>query len=376
MPLRIAILGHFPVDAPPTGGVQSVIANLRDELARRPDIDLHLIQNRRGAPAGTFRREGWTEHNLGARDARVIPNMMRTPGLLRPLLQALAPDVISSHQPEYAVPALRMGLPVLHTIHGFPSREFWTRRGAFTRMATLWEVQQERQTLQLATDLVAISDMVVQRYRDRTSARFHRIDNPVSPIFFPPAPDPEPGRVLLVGNMTPRKGIEVAIRTVERLRPEFPHLRLTIVGRNSDPAYGDEMRTLARPLGDAIAFVGPTDQSGIRALLERSQALLLTSFEEHAPVIVAEAMATGRPVVATRVGALDGMIRPGETGYLAPAGDVESLAEGLARLLSDSAHAAQLGETAAHYARQHYHPTAVADAYLRAMRETMARTLS
>ena len=369
--MRIAILGHFPVDAPPTGGVQSVIANLRDELARREGIELHLIQHRRGVPAGTFHREGWIEHNLPARDSRVIPNMLRTPDLLRPLLESLQPDVISSHQPEYAVATLKMGLPTLHTIHGFPAHEFWTRKGLFTRAATLWEVYLERQTLGKARHLVAISDMVIARYRDRTRAVFHRINNPVAPHFFAPAPPPLPGRFLLVGNMTPRKGVDVAIRAVQRLRSDFPGLRLSIVGGDSNPDYGAEMHALARPLGDAIRFLPPTNQEGIRQLLWESQGLLLTSNEEHAPMIIGEAMAAGRPVIATRVGAIPGMVEEERTGYLVDAGDVEGVAEALARLLTDPHRAAAMGARAAQIARERYHPQRVADAYLRAMRAAM-----
>lgn len=372
MTLRIAILGHFPVDEPPTGGVQSVIANLRDELARRPNIDLHLIQNRRGAPVGTFQRQGWIEHNLAAKETRIIPNMMRTPGLLRPLLKELAPDVVSSHQPEYAAVALKMGLPVLHTIHGFPTDEFWIRRGLFTRTAILWEAWQERQLLRRARHLVAISDMIVARYGNRTQAQFHRINNPVSSLFFAPAPEPTPGHLLMVGNLTPIKGIEIAIQTVQRLLPRFPHLRLTIVGKNADSVYAEKMRALAEPLHEAIRFAGPMPQISVKKLLDDSQALLVTSNQEHAPMIIGEAMAAGRPVVATQVGAVAGMITPGESGYLAAAGDVAAVAAGLTRLLSDPEHAAQMGANAARFAREHYHPDAVADAYLRAMHAAMA----
>ncbi len=373
MSLRIAMLGHFPFDAPPVGGVQSVIANLRNELARREDIELHLIQNRRGVPVGTFRREGWTAHNLAARETRVIPNMMRTPGLLRPLLLELAPDVVSSHQPEYAVTALELGLPVLHTIHGFPASEFWARRGIFTRAATLWEVWQERRTLQLARHLVAISDMVVQRYRKRTRAQFHRIDNPISLLFFEPAPPPEPFRVLLAGHLNKRKGVDVAVQAAALLLPDFPGLTLDIVGRTDvDPEFARRVRAQAAPLGDAIRFLGPTDQAGIREAMTRAQVLLLTSRMENAPMVIAEAMAVGRPVVATRVGGVEGMIEPGVTGYLAPSEDARALAEGLARLLANPEHAAQLGANAARLARQRYHPTAVAERYLRAMRAAMA----
>ena len=100
--------------------------------------------------------------------------------------------------------------------------------------------------------------------------------------------------------------------------------------------------------------------------------MVLTSFDEHAPVIVAEAMAVGRAVVATTVGALPDMVEAGVTGYLAPPGDADAVAQGLARLLADPQHAASLGAEAARRARQLYHPAAVARGYLQAIAAAQA----
>ena len=372
--MRIVLLGHFPVDAPPTGGVQSVMVNLRDALAQREGIELHLVQHRRGIPDGTVVRTGWTEHNIAAQEDRIMPNMLRTGKRLAPLLRSLQPDVVSTHQPEYAVVALDMSIPTLHTIHGFPGQEFWVRRGVVTRMAMLLEAWQEWMMLQKVRHLVAISDMVIERYRRRTRAHFHRINNPVSPHFFEPGPDPDPNHLLLVGNLTPVKGIDVAIRAIAQLRNDFPQLQLTIVGREPDSVYAAQMRELAAPLGDVVRFLGPVSQQEIKALLDQSIALLLTSTQEHAPMIVAEAMAAGRAVVATRVGAVTSMVSAGETGYLVDAGDISGIASAVARLLHNPSLAQKFGQIAAEIARQQYHPSAVADAYLHAMRETIDTT--
>lgn len=370
-PLRLAILGHFPVDSPPQGGVQSVIANLRDALAARDDIELHLIQHRRGIPNGMANRAGYTMHNLAADDSRLVPNMMRTGGRVAAVLRDIAPDALSTHQPEYALAAFDSGLPTVHTIHGFPAQEFWTRSGFFTRAATLWEVRQERQMLGRARHIIAITDHVIELYRQRTNARFHRVDNPISPLFFEPGPPPEPNRLLFVGNLNTRKGVEIAIAAVDLLRPRFPALILDIIGAATDPAYAERVQSLAEPLGDAVHFHGPVGQAEIKAWLDRSQALVLTSYMEHAPMIISEAMAAGRAVVATEVGGVAGMVEPGVTGYLAPAGNAEAVAEGLAKVLSDPEHAAILGDNAAQVARRRFHPQAVADGYLEALQAAM-----
>lgn len=369
--MRLALVGHFPVDAPPQGGVQSVLANLAGAFVHHGNIELHLIQHRRGIPDGTFACEGYTAHDFAARQSRILPNMLRTGSLVTPLLRDLRPAAISTHQPEYALAAFDAGLPVLHTIHGFPRHEFWTRRGVFVRTATLWEVWLERRMLARARHLVAISDYVIDAYRSRTRAQFHRIDNPVAPLFFAPSPPPEPGHLLLVGNLTTRKGVETAIAAVALLRTTSPGVVLDIIGAPVDLVYARKLQAQSEPLAGAVRFLAPTTQAGIKQALDRAQVLVLTSREEHTPVIIAEAMASGRPVVATDVGALADMVTPGETGYLVAPGNAVAVADAVDTLLGNPDHAAELGGEAAHRAQVRFHPTAVAEAYLTALRAAM-----
>lgn len=371
--LKIALLGHFPPDGPARGGVQTVISSLRDVLSTRQEIELHLIQHRQGIPPGVVQRSGYTMHLFAAAPQRMIPNMARTRRRVGPYLQELAPDVISTHQCEYALAAFDSGIPTVHTIHGFPAKELRVRRTLFTRAASLMDLWMERQALGRATDIIAISQHVIELYQKRTHATFHRVNNPVSPVFFAPSHDPVPGRLVFIGNLTPRKGVEVAIAAVARLLPRFPQMQLDLIGAEAEPAYVAQLRQLAAPLQGAVRFCGSPDQAGIKEALAQAQALVLSSHDEHAPVIVAEAMASGRPVVATTVGALPDMIQHGLTGYLVPAGDVEAVADGMARILADAEKTAAMGKQAAVVARRQYHPESVADGYLQAMQQAMRR---
>ncbi len=370
--LRLAVMGHYPPGRAPSGGIESVNVNLVDDLARRENLEIHVVQHRQIAAPGVTEFPGFTLHNLPAAQKRLIPNILQTEKIARRWLRQFQPDAVISHHPSFALAACDLDIPVVHTIHGMPRKEFWTRRGLFARTASATEVWLEWRMLQRVSHIIAISDQMAAFYRKRTRARFHRVNNPISLRFFQPAPPPQPARALLVGHLNKRKGIDIAIRAVALLLPDFPHFRLDIIGRTDiDPDFTRQVKALARPLGDAIRFLGPTDQAGIRAAMERSQIFLLASRMENAPMVIAEAMATGRPVVATEVGGVASMVQPGVTGYLAPSEDARALAHGLARLLADPAHAAELGANAARFARENYHPTAVADGYLQAVREAM-----
>ncbi len=372
--LRLAVMGHYPPPGrAPSGGIESVNVNLVDALARRPHLEIHVVQHRQIAPPGVTEFPGFVLHNLPAAQKRFIPNIVQTEKIARTWLQRFKPDAVISHHPSFALAACDLDIPVVHTIHGMPRKEFWTRRGLFARTASLTEIWLEWRMLQRVRHIIAISDQMAAIYGHRTRARFHRVNNPISPRFFEPAAPPQPGQALLVGHLNKRKGVDVAIRAVALLRPDFPDFQLHIIGRTDvDPDFTRRLQALAAPLGDAIHFLGPTDQAGIRAAMARAQIFLLASRMENAPMVIAEAMATGRPVVATEVGGVASMVQPGVTGYLAPSEDAAALAAGLARLLADPAHAAELGANAARFARENYHPTAVADGYLRAVQAAMA----
>lgn len=363
--LRLAILGHAPFDAAPRGGVQSVIANLRQVWSQRPDIDLHLVQHRQGVAPGVFVRDGYTIHNLPIKGGRFAPNMLRTTGLVAACLAEIRPDAVTSHQPEYALAALQMGLPTVHTIHGLPRGEFWTRSGLNHRLASLLEiVWLERAMLRRLRHLIAISDKVVEIYRPLTRAEFHRIDNPVAPLFFDLGPAPSLQRLLIPASLIPRKGIDTAIAAVALLLPDFPALTLDIVGPAVDAAYAERLHAQAAPLGDVVRFHGSLPPSQVRQALDSAQIVLLPSHEEHAPVAIAEAMAVGRPVVATAVGGVPSLVADGETGFLVAPRQPQALAAALRRLLADPDLCAHFGAHAAARARARFHPQAVAGRYL------------
>ena len=370
--MRLAVMGHYPPNRPPSGGIETVMVNLVAALARREHLDLHVVQHRQVAAAGTFSMPGFTLHNLPAANRRLLPNIAQTQRLARAWLQQVQPDAVISHHPSFALAANDVGIPVVHTIHGMPRQEFWTRQGAFARSASALEIWLEWRMLRQARHIIAIADQVQELYASRTRARFHRVNNPIADLFFEPAGPPQPHQALLIGHLNKRKGIDVAIRAVAQVLPDYPDFVLNIIGRtDADPEYAQRVQALAAPLGHAIQFLGVTDQSGIRAAMERAQFFLLSSRMETAPMVIAEAMAVGRPVISTTVGGVANMVEPGVTGYLAPTEDAAALAQAMRRLLADPAHARALGANAARFARQHYHPDAVADGYLRAVTAAM-----
>jgi len=171
------------------------------------------------------------------------------------------------------------------------------------------------------------------------------------------APEPGAGRdgVLFVGRLTPHKGID---RLLEAL-PAGAALRVAgSAGHDPRPPerdYPDLLRRLAQ--GRDVSFLGPVPDAALPGLYRGAVALALPSVDrtcygrpvpvsELLGLVALEAMASGTPVVASRLGGLAEVVVDGETGFLVPPGDTEALGDRLARLVGDRRLAARLGANA------------------------------
>ena len=138
--------------------------------------------------------------------------------------------------------------------------------------------------------------------------------------------------VLHVSNFRAVKRVRDVVRTFARLSREVP-ARLVMVGDGPDrPEAADEARQ--QGITERVVFLGKQDS--VAEIMACADLLLLPSANESFGLVALEAMASGVPVIASRAGGLPEVVDDGETGYLAPVGDVEAMADGAARILRDT----------------------------------------
>lgn len=143
---------------------------------------------------------------------------------------------------------------------------------------------------------------------------------------------PGPRRLVSIGRFAEQKGQMLLVRAMARLHPRYPDLHLVLVGDGEmRPAL--EAAISAHGLEKAITLTGWLDEAGVRDQLAAAHAMVLPSFAEGLPMVIMEAMAAARPVIATYIAGIPELVRPGETGWLVPAGDVQALADAVAELL-------------------------------------------
>jgi D-inositol-3-phosphate glycosyltransferase len=154
--------------------------------------------------------------------------------------------------------------------------------------------------------------------------------------------------VLFVGRIEQIKGIDVLLEALGLLFGRRPDLRqevcLIVIGGALDP--GDdapeteklvELRRLVHQhrMEDNVDFIGSLDQPRLAQWYAAADVCAVPSLTESFGLVALESMASGTPVVATRVGGLQTVVQHGESGLLVPAGDHLALAEAIERVLTD-----------------------------------------
>ena len=146
----------------------------------------------------------------------------------------------------------------------------------------------------------------------------------------------------MLGQITPWKGQDDAIRILAAVRERFPDTRLRIVGSvvfsggsvaMDNEAFGRRLPLLAAELGvaDAVELVGQSDD--LKTVLGSLDVLLVPSWEEPFGRVVVEGMAAGVPVIAADVGGPSEIIEDGVSGFLAASRDPAAWVEPVARVL-------------------------------------------
>ncbi|KIC45455.1 glycosyltransferase [Tateyamaria sp. ANG-S1] len=155
--------------------------------------------------------------------------------------------------------------------------------------------------------------------------------------------DHEPGKHLVfVGRLAAIKGVPLLLDALVKLKSMHADVRLTLIG---DGPERQELERRADTLGlsEAVTFTGYLGQNDVAATLKTADILVLPSFAEGVPVVLMEAMATGLPVIASRVAGVQELVEDGASGYVLPPGDVNALQVAIDKLLTDETERVNMG---------------------------------
>ena len=323
----------------PRTGVGVFVAELLNSLSARPEVRVSAFNT-----SWRGRGRGWLPNDVRD-DVREVPGRMPT-GRVRwlweyaslPRLEwfAGAADVV--HGPNYLVPPTRDAATVVsvHDVsfeHGPPL----CIEGALPHRRSV------RTAIRRGAWVHTVSEYVAGEVRAIYGLDDHRVVTVPNGVRLPPAgrhPSPGAPYVLALGSVDRRKELTTLVAAFDSLAACHADLRLLLAGPDGDAAEDLAQAIAHSPHSGRIERLGWVDDGARAALVRQAAAVAYPSRYEGFGLVPLEAMAAGRPVVTSPVSAIPEVA--GDAALYAVAGDADSLAEALQRVLTDSALVADL----------------------------------
>jgi len=356
--LRIDLVSEHASPLAAIGGVdaggQNVhVAALAAGLARRGhDVTVHTRRDDAALPDRVRTDDGYEVAHVPAGPARVVPkdellqHMGTFADVLRAEWAAARPDVVHAHFWMSGLASVQaaasLGIPVLQTFHALGSVK--RRHQGDADPSPEQRLDLERGLCADVAHVVATcTDEVVELSRmglatDRVSIVPCGVDTAVFTPAGPVAQRSDRPRLLVLGRLVERKGQEDAVRALAAV----PDAELVVVGGPPTHLLDDDpevsrLRAIAAEVGvaDRLVFTGAVARADVPGWIRSADVVLAVPWYEPFGITPLEAMACGRPVVATAVGGLQDSVVDGETGVLVPPRDPAALGQALAALLAD-----------------------------------------
>ncbi len=336
-PLRSLSIVHVDAERGFSGGEVQVFL-LLEGLRRRGHHNLLVCPPASRAEARA-RACGLATRTVPMRNDADLPAVWR----LRRVLREVAPDLLHLHTGRAtwlgALAARGLGIPVLTTRRmdrtvKRNARNRWLYRAGVRRAVAISPAVAEAlleggvEPLRVRTIPSAVDPASLRPRRSRAAVRAAEGVAPEEPL------------LLALAALVRRKGIDVLLEALERLAAEGRAPRLWIAGDGPVRA-ALERQASAASLAERVRFLGRREDAA--DLLAACDVFVMPSRREGLGVAALEAMAAGRPVVASRVGGLATAVLDARTGLLVPPEDPAALAEALSTLLGDGALRARLG---------------------------------
>jgi glycogen(starch) synthase len=281
--------------------------------------------------------------------------------------------------------------PFVHTIHGVLADEYEQAReneyqSFRSRIANYFMhrlAKLEGETAKNAKLIVTISKYSLEKIENHygvDAAKVRIVPNGVDPEKFKPLEDQEAIKrqfglgnepcVLFVGSLIPRKGLPFLVEAAEKIAKKYSGTKFVIVGEG--PLKNQLLSNLATAnLSGNFKFLGNVKGDMLPALYNCADVFALPSIQEGQGIVLLEAQASARPVVAFDVGGVNEAVRNGETGLLVKRGSSEELADALLKLLSDKVLREKMGANGRRFVTENFTWDICAQKMLNVYREAL-----
>ena len=336
------------------GSVTVYINKLAKQLSYRDDIELHVIT------IGDKNRE----FNKGNSNVHVIkkslPYPFSIPSLawsLRHKIIEIDPDIINTKSiPSYSTAAalLRNRYPTLLTALGIVVKEFKFYKGIQFIFSILINKPNEKYTISKIPNIIVEAQSIKNLISDMTKSKIYIVPNGIDfekirqiKLHLNDKPD-----IFLAPGLTKIKGVDILIKAIPTVINSLPNLSVRIAG--SGPQE-NELKSLVKKLNieGHVKFLGFISEEDKYQYYKACKLVVVPSRWDCQPTTLLEAMSSGKPVVASRIGGIQDTVKDGKTGFLFKSENIKDLADKIITLLKDEELREEMGNAAKEKAKSY-----------------------
>jgi glycosyltransferase involved in cell wall biosynthesis len=350
------------------GGIQTHVWKLSEHMVRLGH-EVHILT------AGSWKK-GIKIHSLEGRTLIEIPYLplFRQP-IMPMFLEELSFNIsarnwLKKHQSAYDIihlqgrsgflhPNYVNNVPIVSTFHGLVSVEnnrSMRKNSLELSLHQRWATLFERRQIKYSNALIAVSNEMLEEMQDLTGGKLQKAKIISNGVDFDKIGtknanlETDENLLVFVGRIDSIKGIYNLVQAMKKVKPS---IRLVMIG-DSFGRKSFEKHIFTEGVSDRITLTGALPNTEVFEWIRKSYALILPSFHETQGIVLLEANACGKPVLASDVGGVKEVVQHNENGFLFNPHNIDSIANSINALFDMPKKAQQMGEFGRDLVKKHY----------------------
>ena len=340
--MRVLMLAPYTAGDIIGGGAERHIKNIISKL-KDYDLEIHVISiSKEIKEDNVLKKEGVVIHQIKAVNLPMtVAGVTIYPLRMLREVKKINPDLI--HGQMIGAPyglvtgILSKKYPALLTVHTIIKQTSKANKTFFGKIHdTLWRLL-EKWELKRIQHSIVVSPHLKEELKKDGARNIYVIPNGIDASWFDIPDKSVAGRILFVGRIRAGKGIENLIQSMKLVIDKGYDAHLHVVGPTDNRHYLNYLQELTKKLEitEHVTFTGGLYGGALLKEYAESSVFVLPSLDESNPIVLLEAMASGKPVIATNVGGIPYMIDDGKNGFLVNYGDIEGLVEKIFMLMNN-----------------------------------------